>query len=344
MAFRPARVPLGELAVFCRKMAFLFTAGAPIKEMLPILAAQTKGQALKSVLPELNARVLQGESLAGAMRAVKVFPGFMCGYIAIGEMTARLPRVCEQLADLYERQAAAEDELAAALVYPIAVTVMMLGVIVLAVAFVLPGYTQVFEASNVALPALTRGLLLVSAFVAGNGFWLLVGLCATVIAVAVFMRGERGRYVGAALRLRFPPSRYGINLRLAQALSLLLGAGQHISDAVPVCADVIDNIKVKRDIRGLHTALTAGKPFWEALSAMPYLDPLLVGMARVGEETGRLPQTMEQCQVYFTNTYQRMIKRINKLVEPVITLILGILLALVMLAVLLPTFDLATAI
>jgi type II secretory pathway component PulF len=325
-------------------MAFLLGAGVPLKEALPILSTQARGRALRQALPELHNRIMQGESFAQAIKRAKAFPAFLCGFVAIGEMTAQLPRVCGQLGDFYELQAQTEDELAAALLYPLAVTAMMLGVIVMAVAFVLPGYAQVFEASGVALPALTRGLLHISAFVTGNGAHLAAGLCAAVIAAAIFARTPLGRRALAAGRLRLTLFRQGVNLRLVQALSLLLGAGRPVSEAVPVCAEVVGNERVRQDLAGIHTALSAGRAFWAALGDLPYIDPLLVGMARVGEETGRLPQTMEQCQGYFTNNYRRTINRLNKLVEPVITLTLGLLLALVMLAVVLPTFELATAV
>ncbi|MCL2605062.1 MAG: type II secretion system F family protein [Defluviitaleaceae bacterium] len=333
-----------ELAVFCRKVSFLLGAGVPIKDALPILMSQTKERVMKHALPEVYKRVLQGEGFADAMAAAKVFPVFMCGFIAIGEMTAQLPRVCGQLAEYYEHRAKAGDELTAALLYPAAVTVMMLGVIVMAVVAVLPGYSQVFDQSGVTLPALTRGLLSVSAFVSGHIWRLAFGLFALVVGVAAFLRNEKGKDFIASAQLKFALFRQGFNLRLVQALNLILGAGQPVSNAVPVCADAMDNARCKRDLTGVGNALASGRPFWASLADLPYIDPLLVGLARVGEETGSLPQTMAQCQDYFMQAYQRTLRRMNKLIEPVITLVLGLLLALVMLAIVLPTFEMATAV
>jgi type II secretory pathway component PulF len=338
------KIPPGELAVFCRKISFLLGAGVPIKEALPILSSQAKGRLLTQAMPDLHKRVLQGDSFAGAMKAAGVFPIFMCGLVGIGEITAQLPRVCEQLAVYYEEQARTRDELTAALVYPAAVTLMMLGVIIMAVTVVLPGYAQVFDNSGVRLPALTRGLLYISAFLSAHALTLAVLLCAVAALAVILLRNKKARAFGSAVQLKLPLFRQRLNLRLVQSLTLMLGAGQPVSSAVPLCAEVVDNLRVKRDLTHIHTALAAGQPFWAALANLPYIDPLLVGLARVGEETGRLPQTMQQCQNHFTQGFKKALRRMNKLIEPIISLVLGLLLALVMLAIVLPTFEMASLI
>jgi type II secretory pathway component PulF len=219
---------------------------------------------------------------------------------------------------------------------------MMLGGIIMAVTVVLPGYAQVFDSSGVALPALTRGLLLVSDFFARYMAVMGLGLSALIIAFVLFLRNKKGRNALAWAQLRFSLFRQGINCKFSQALSLMLGAGQPVSAAMPVCAEVIENVRVKRDMAGISAALASGRSFWASLEDLAYIDPMLAGMARVGEETGRLPQTMEQCQTHLSQVYKQSMGRLSKLVEPLITLVLGILLALVMLAIVLPTFELAT--
>ena len=333
-----------ELSVFCRKVSFLLAAGIPIKNTLTIVSEQLPGRSLRRLLPGLNSRVMQGESFSAATKATGAFPAFFCGFAAIGEATAKLPHVMEQLADFYDDQAQTRDELTAALVYPIAVTIMMLGVIVLAVTFVLPGYSRIFAATGVPLPPLTRGLLNISEFLIVNSYLVTICLFVVIFALAFFVRSKHGRELVAGVQLRIPLARQGVNFRLTQALHLLLSAGLSVSQALPLAEEVMENIRVRRDISKISTQLSMGMSFWEALGEVQYIDPLLVGLARVGEEAGRMPQTMEKCQGYYAQAYRRAIKRLNKLVEPVITLILGLGLGIIMLAVILPTFELATVI
>jgi len=336
-----SRVPVRELAVFCRKLSVMLGAGTHIKQALTIVRDEVPGRVLKKKVAQVNARVQQGDSFSLALTDTGGFPAFFCGFVSIGEATARLPQVMEQLADFYDAQAQTSDELTAALVYPVAVTVMMIGVIIMAITFVLPGYSRIFDATGAPLPALTQGLLDASDFLVNNGIRLAIGFFVLIIFLFFLLRTQGGRNFVAVAKLRVPLVRQGVNFRITQALHLLISAGLSVSQAMPLVIEVMDNVRVKRDMSAVRTMLEAGMPFWVAISDIKYIDPLFTGLARVGEETGRLGHTMEKCREYYAGAYKRAIKRLSKLIEPIITLVLGIGLGIIMLAVVLPTFELA---
>ena len=336
------KAPFKELSVFSRKLSFLLGAGVPIKTALSIVSEQMPGRGLRKLLPGLASKVEQGESFSAAIQGTGAFPAFFCGFIGIGEATATLPQVLEQLAGFYDDRAQTRDELTAALVYPIVVSIMMLGVIMLAVVFVLPGYSRIFAATGTPLPALTRNLMQVSDFFVANMMLVVGVLFALPVIVIVMARSARGREVIAAVELWIPLARMGVNFRLAQSLQLLLSAGLPVSRALPLVEDVMHNIHVRRDLSKISAQMGAGKSFWEILSQVKYIDPLLVGMAKVGEESGLMPHAMEKCRDYCAHAYKQAIRRFSKLVEPIITLVLGVGLGIIMLAVILPTFELAT--
>jgi len=338
------KAPYRELSVFSRKLSFLLGAGIPIKTALGIVSEQLQERGLRKHLTKLNTKVQQGESFSSALKDTSVFPAFFCGFVAIGEATAKLPQVMEQLADFYEEQAQTKDELVAALIYPIAVAVLMLGVIIMAITFVLPGYSRIFAATGAPLPTLTRGLLHISQAVTEHGHWVVIIISVVVFSCIFFAKSTPGRVFIGKIILRIPIIKLGVNFHITQALHLLLSAGLPISQALPLTADVMENLQVKKDIHKLSIYLEIGKSFGEALGEIPYIDHLLINLARIGEETGCLPQTIEKCQIYFTRSYKRAIKRLNKLIEPIITLVLGIGLGIIMLAIILPTFELATVI
>jgi type IV pilus assembly protein PilC len=120
----------------------------------------------------------------------------------------------------------------------------------------------------------------------------------------------------------------------------MLSSGQQLVGAVKACAETAENLRVQRDFLAISSGLAEGRPFWELLSEIKYLDPLLINMARVGEETGRLPQSLAKCEQYFEYMQAYTIRRMNKLIEPAITIVLGVLLGIVMLSVILPAFSL----
>ncbi|MCL1843911.1 MAG: type II secretion system F family protein [Defluviitaleaceae bacterium] len=343
-AGKKKNLPLRDLAVFCRKLAFLLGAGIPIKTAMSGLIEQNPSKALGKVLPDIHRKIMEGVSFSGALKSAGVFPVFMCGNIVIGERTAKLPEVCARLADYYESLAQMKEEITAAMLYPAVVSLLMLAVIVMAVLFVLPSYSRVFEDSGATLPAFTIFLMTVSNFFIRNAFVSLLLILTVSTGTLFFFRSDKGRAVSSYIKLKIPLLQKNINLRLTQAMSMLLSSGLSVSETIPMCAEIIDNKTVRSDLEKLRASVDSGVSFWVALSRIPYVNPLLVGLARVGEDTGRLPQTLEKCNAYFEESYKHEIRRLNKLIEPVITLVLGAVLAAIMLAVILPTFELATAV
>ena len=335
------RMPLRETAVFCRKAAFLFDTGLTVKASMPILAGQARSSYMSKVLGDVHKYVAQGESFSRALRETGSFPAFMCGYVDIGEKTGKLPHVFDQLADFYEELASREEELASALVYPAIVTVMMLGVIALSLMLVLPGYAEIFDASDMPLPFVTAQLISLSGFFAGNAAAVFFVFFAAAVLISVFLSSEPGKGLLARIKLKIPIFRQSINLSIAQSLSVLLSAGISISEAMPICMKVIDNPRVMAYLKELSASINDGMPFWISLEKIPFIDRLFVSMAQVGEEGGCLPQTMEKCSAYFSSGHKHSVRKLNKLIEPAITLVLGTMLAFVMLAVVLPTFELA---
>jgi type IV pilus assembly protein PilC len=268
----------------------------------------------------------------------------MCGYIAIGERTANLPQVCLRLADYFETRAAAREELSSALMYPIIVSVMMLGVVLLAVSFVLPGYAGIFEASGVRLPAITAALLSAAEFFSQNTIAIFFIGFILILTMSIFFRTKKGRFFSAWFKLKIPILRKNINYNFVQALSLLLSSGLSVSEAIPVCSEISDNPILRKDLMRLSISVNSGVPFWQALAEIPYINPLIISLSRIGESTGALSQTIHKCNVYLEESFRREIRHLNKLLSPLLTLILGGLLAIVLLAIIVPTFELATAI
>jgi type IV pilus assembly protein PilC len=123
---------------------------------------------------------------------------------------------------------------------------------------------------------------------------------------------------------------------------LLLASGISVSDAMPLCIQVTQNQTAAKEMQTLKTSLASGKAFWESLKSVSFADPLLVELAKVGEESGTLTQTMGKCSEYFEAAHRASLRRMNKPIEPVITIFMGLILAAIMIAIILPTFELAT--
>ena len=333
------KIPMSDVALICRKAAILLGAGTPIKTALPALTGQFPKS--RVALSNLHDRVVQGESFSAALRGIGAFPGLMCGLCLIGEATASLPKVMDELANHYEARVQARSELVASLIYPLAVSVMMLAVIVLTIVLVLPGYEQIFAASGVELPRLTRGLILVSGFVIGYWHFILLGVLAAFALGYLFFRSERGLGVLYSVSLHIPLVRQFVNLQFVQALELLISAGLSVSAALPYCVEIMENRRVRQDLILINQAVGDGADFAPSVSRVRYFDPIFVSLVAIGEESGNMRDAISSCRRYLAQGYGHSLKRLNKLVEPLITITLGVVLGMVMLAIILPTFEMA---
>jgi len=320
------------LAEMCRQMSFMLGAGITIRSVINVLAESSVK--LRGSLRSVMEGILRGESLSRALENTEVFPPFMCNMCRIGEMSDNLPRVMALLADYYEESARNRDEIIAALMYPAVVSVMMLGMILAAVLFVLPNYALVFAASDVPLPVLTRALLAFSDLLITR-WWLVLPMAALLIAAFVYFLKTR---TFELLMLKISIYRQMVSLHIVQAMALMLQSGQPLPDAVLAVSGIVSNRQISQDLQRLAMGLHEGSAFWMLLTRLPYIDPIVVSMARVGEETGDMAQAFEHAGEFCRHRFTQMSRRLNKLVEPLVTLILGFVLGLVMLSIILPTF------
>ena len=332
---------LAQTALFCRKISFLLDSGLSLRSAMSILGEQVKNKNLAKITQKLHNLLESGESFSSALCSVGVFPPFMCGYVEIGEKTGEFAEVFRGLADYYEEHSKIESELTAAMIYPIMVVVVMLGVVVLAVALVLPGYEEIFTYSGVQMPVFTAALISGAAFVSQNAVILLLLIIFVNVSLLIFFKTTAGRYVASIVKLRSSLVKKSVNLKISDAIALLLQSKISVPESVKICTKIIGNEKVKQDLKKIEQDIRKGKPFWLTLSEFSYIDPILLELVKIGEESGSLPATVKKCSDYLLSEYKASIKRLNKLVEPVITVVLGAVLALIMLAVVLPTFELA---
>ena len=332
---------LSDVALFCRKMSFLLDSGLSVRTALPILGAQVKKRSMSGIAGKLHSSLERGESFSSALYSVGVFPPFLCGYAEIGEKTGETPEVFRRLADYYEEHAKIENELTAALIYPVMVVVVMVAVIVLAVALVLPGYAEIFTYSDVQMPGFTSALMTGAAFFTENAALLALFIFFLTVSLCIFCKTKTGRYAFSCIKLGNSLVKKGINLKLSDSVSMLLGSKIGVVEALGICEKIIGNEKVRLDLQKMGQNIKKGKPFWITLSELSYIDPLLSELVKIGEESGSLPASVAKCSDYLLADYKQSIKRLNKLIEPIITIALGAVLAIIMLAVVLPTFELA---
>ncbi|CDI03991.1 general secretory pathway component, cryptic [Candidatus Competibacter denitrificans Run_A_D11] len=339
------RISATDLALITRQMATLVGSGLPVEEALGAVARQADRARLGGMMLAVRARVLEGHTLATALSDFpQVFPELYRATVAAGEQSGHLEVVFERLADYTEARQQMRQKVGLALFYPL----MLTGVAILVVAglltYVVPQVVQVFGSLNQQLPALTRGLIALSEFLRQNGWWLLAILAGGVIAWVLALRriGFRRRVDQALLRLPLVArlARGANTARFARTFSILMASGVPVLEALRISAQVLSNLPMREAVEQATARVKEGASLNKAISASGYFPPMTVQLIASGEASGRLENMLERAAIQQERETETLIAALLGIFEPMLILVMGGVVLVIVLAILLPIFDL----
>ena len=345
VGLNPARrISAAALALLTRQLATLLRAGMPLDESLRALGAQTSSRRLQSILADVCARITEGASLNEAMATYPgVFPEFYCSMVAAGEAGGRLEEVLERLADYTESRRALRQSLSMALIYPAILTLISLLVVTVLLIYVVPEVVRVFQQSGQSLPWLTAGLIATSQVLRDFG-WL---ICAAIMVALLLLRSLlsrtsiRSRYDRLLLDLPFI-GRINRKLhaaRLTRSLAILTKSGVPLLEALQISSRMITNIPLRAAVEGAAVLVREGGRLHRALEECGWFPPLLVQMLASGEESGELDDMLERAASHEERELQAVLSAATALFEPLIILVMGAFVLVIVLAILLPIFE-----
>ena len=335
------------LAVWTRQLAGLVGAGLPLERALTSLSDEADEPRQRDLVAHLRAEVNAGSPFARALAtAPREFDEVYRAVVAAGEQSGALGIVLERLADdLEERQALSAKLLAAAL-YPAIVSLIAFVIVIFLVTYVVPQVASVFTSSKRALPGLTVAMLALSAFVRQWGWAVTLAAVAGGFALQVALRQE-------AFRQRFDAAWLGVPLvgrvargynaaRFAGTLAMLANAGVPILKALQTAAETLGNRALRADALEALVQVREGAPLAAALAAKKRFPGLLAMFARLGEQTGQLPQMLDRAARQLSGEVQRRAMALATILEPLLIVVMGLVVMLIVLAVLLPIIQLNT--
>ena len=336
--FRPR-----DLALFTRQLSTL-VAAAPLEEALRTIGAQSDRVAVRRVVGATHAHLLEGLRLSDAMaRQGKAFPPLYRAMVAAGEGTGALPDILERLADLLEREQQVRGKLVTALVYPASLAVVAVAVVIALMAFVVPKVVEQFDSMGRTLPMLTRVVIAVSDAMAAWGLPMLVVL---VLAAAGFMRALRQpafRFRFDRLLLRLPVLGRLIRdihaARLARTLSIMVNSGLPLMEGLAITARTVHNRVLRAATDTMVASIREGGSLSAAMRRAGVFPPTLLYMASSGENSGRLAPMLERAADYLEREFNTFTSVVMSLIEPLIIVVLGGVVAVIVLAILLPILQ-----
>ena len=338
-------IALPELALMTRRLATLVGSSVPVYEAVVTLLEQEKPGELRTVLDRVRERLAEGAGLAKALAAEpRVFAESYVSMVAAGEASGALDVVLERLAEFLEDQDAVRSRITTALAYPLMMTVVGAGVMIFLLTFVIPKIVTVFQDNKAALPLITI-LLIKTSTLLRKAWWALLLLAgAGLFAYRRLIRREELRLRRDRLLLRLPvlgPLIQKLVLsRFAKVLGLLLSSGVPVVRALDITREVVVNREYRTTLEQVKGEVIEGGSLSASLGRSPLFPPLLVHMIGVGERSGTLEEMLAKTGGAFEKEFDTAVSRFMALLEPLLVLAMGLAVGIVVVAVLLPIFEL----
>lgn len=343
------KISVSQKAVFSRQLATMISAGLSLPKAVGILAKQASNEFQRGVFLDIYKDLQEGYSFSSSLsKHPDVFDRVYVSIVSSGEATGKLDYVLSELADQLENDSDFISKVKSSLYYPAFILVALAAIGVFMLAYVIPKLKTMFDQAGAQLPVATRILLALSSFV--QSFWWLILIL--VIAVVVILRywfttDSGSRFVGS-VELNIPVLNRiyeGLFMfRFTRTMSMLIGAGVPLLDALRIGSTVINNVRYEESIMNLARQVEKGVPLSTQLLKEPVF-PMLIGqMAAVGEETGELDKVLAKVADYYEKTTNDFSKGIASLIEPVILLIVGAAVAFMVFAIYIPIYSISQAI
>jgi general secretion pathway protein F len=338
-------ISAAELALVTRQMATLIRSSLPVEEALGTIARQTEKARIKRVIMGVRSRVVEGHALATALEDFpSAFPELYRATVAAGEQSGFLPGVMDRLADYTETRQQVGQKTWLALLYPAIVSVVAILVVSALLVYVVPQVVQVFQNTDQQLPALTRGLIATSDFLREWGSTLLLLLAGGIVAFRVALRQPAMRFAYHRLLLRLPligrMTRATNAARFARTLSILAASGVPVLESLRIAAQVLSNLPMRRAVEEAARRVREGASLHGSLEASGYFPPMTLQLIASGEASGNLESMLERAAASQERELESYLATLLGLFEPLLILTMGAVVLVIVLAVLLPIFEL----
>jgi general secretion pathway protein F len=338
------RIKLQETAVMVRQLSTLLSAGLPLVESLTAVIDQVPNPALKKISTQVRERVNEGSTLADAFaQHPRVFSPLFVNMTRAGERSGALEIVLERLADFTEKQVAFRHKITAAMVYPILMTFIGIGVLGFLLGYVIPTVTQIFTDMKQTLPIPT--LILISASDALRRFWWVGVLVLALMLLALdrYGRTESGRMTLDRIKLKAPIfGPLGLKIAIARftrTLAILLKSGVPVLTSLDIVKNVVNNRVLQQVIEDARDNIREGQDIAPPLRRSELFPPLATHMIAVGEKSGKLEDMLIRVSDTFENEVETTVQGLTALIEPLMILVMGSVVGFIALSILLPIFQ-----
>ncbi len=333
-----------DVAMMTRQLATLLVAGLPLVEALGVMVDQTEKKSVKSLMADIREEIRGGASYSAVLeRYPREFSQIYVHMVRAGEASGALDQILFRLAEFLEKQLALKHKVTNAILYPALMLIVGVSVLFFLMTFVVPKITAVFTSLKQALPWPTVVLMSISHFLADYWAVILGGVGLIVWAVRRAMKTEAGQLTADRWLLKIPligeVARMVAISRLTSTLATMLASGVQLLDAMDVAKRVMNNRVLEHAVEGARQNIREGETIAEPLKRSGEFPALVTHMIAVGERSGEMEEMLRRIGQIYDGEVDRVITRFTSLLEPIMILVMGVLVFFIVVAILLPIFE-----
>ena len=347
--FARRKVSSKILMIFTRQLATLIDSGLPLLRSLNVLAKQERDKVMRNTINKVADSVQSGSTFSDALALhPRIFNDLYVSMVKAGEVGGVLELVLTRLSEFQEKAAKIKNKILAAMVYPVIVMTMAVGIMGFLLVFIVPRFELIFQdlLGDKPLPPVTRFVIGLSGFMQSHGLVLLGAVVLIVTAYKLIGRTRRGRLVIDNFKLRMPLfgnlNRKTAISRFSRTLGTLVTSGVPILQALNITRETAGNAAIAAAIARVHDSVKEGESIVQPMEASRAFPPMVVSMVDVGEETGKLPEMLLKIADVYDDEVDNAVVALTSMLEPIMIVFLAVIVGTIVLALFTPLISIIT--
>lgn len=344
-----SKVKVKDLGVFCRQFATLHEAGSDMLNSVNLLRKQATNKKMRLSLNEIYEEIQKGSTLSSSMKKHEdVYPKLLVNMIESGEETGSLGLVLERMAEQYEKDNKINSKIKKAMIYPTILIIASMSVVVFLLTFVMPTFVGMFEGGGIELPGPTKAVMALSSGIKNYWYLIFIVILLIVMAIRMYRATPQGARNLDKFKLNFPiirtTNRKIVTLRFTRGLATILYSGVVMVSALEIVSKVLDNRMVEDTLMEIREKVVKGVQLNEALEQTDIFPSMVISMIKIGEESGSLDDILEKTAKFYEQEVEEDLEKMTAMIEPILILVVGLIIGFIVIAMMLPMFDMYGAI
>ena len=332
-----------ELGLFTKQLAIMINAGIPLIQTFEILHKSTKSRSLRKIIRKISKDIESGETIAESLLKQKKFSTLYCNLIRAGESTGTLDIILNKLSDFLEKQAKLTRQIKSAMNYPIFVGIIGMVIVTGMMIFVVPLFTDMLASQEREIPFITQMIIDISDTLQKWIFVVVPAFVFLIFFMINYAKSDDGKPGYDRLIMKAPIFGNIIikgNLStFTMTMAITLASGVPLIEALDICINTVNNSSIKRDLKKVKVAVTGGKTLYSQVVKIPYFPEIIAQMIRVGEQTGALDSMLQKVADVLEDEVNILLTNMTKMIEPIVMVLLGGVIATVLVAMYLPILS-----